>query len=132
MFDYLLEKSRVVKHGRGERNYHIFYYLFSGLEKQELEYYYLNSPENFRILETGSGDGVTLSKGEIKYCKMMFQAQKDIMRRVGFLDNVYLISCNFKQSFKLKFLCRILKGHEPCIYTTGLNLTSYEYYIFAR
>ena len=49
VFDYLLEKSRVVKHGPGERNYHMFYYLFSGLEKEELEYYYLDSPENHRF-----------------------------------------------------------------------------------
>jgi myosin heavy subunit len=48
VFDYLLEKSRVVQHGPRERNYHIFYYLFSGLEKDELDYYYLESPENYR------------------------------------------------------------------------------------
>lgn len=86
VFDYLLEKSRVVNHGPGERNYHIFYYLFSGLEKEELEYYYLDTPENYRILGTSAGSKAYLTKSEIKYCKMMFQAQKDIMKRVGFMD----------------------------------------------
>lgn len=86
VYDYLLEKSRVVNHGPGERNYHIFYYMFSGLEREELDYYYLDSLEHFRILGTSAGCKAYLTKSEIKYCKMMFQAQKDIMKRVGFQD----------------------------------------------
>ena len=80
----------MVQHGPDERNYHIFYYLFSGLEKEELDYYYLDSPENHRILETNSGSPVFLNKSEMKYCRMMFHAQKNIMKRVGFLENVIL------------------------------------------
>ncbi len=47
----------------------------------------IKTPE-FSILETNSGSPVFLNKSEIKYCKMMFHEQKNIMKRVGFLENV--------------------------------------------
>lgn len=90
----MLEKSRVVQHSPGERNYHIFYYLFYGLTKSELEYYYLEEPENHRILYNNSnydpyGRNLGfIDKNEIKKCKEMYQIQKDIMKRVGFTDEV--------------------------------------------
>ncbi len=49
-YDYLLEKSRVVQYGPGERTFHFFYYLFAGLEKETLEYFYLDDPETYRYL----------------------------------------------------------------------------------
>lgn len=50
-----------------------------------------------------NAESIFPSKSDLKYCKMMFQAQKDIMKRVGFIDDVrsrtnfifvvWLISC---------------------------------------
>ncbi|CAF3814740.1 unnamed protein product [Rotaria magnacalcarata] len=87
VYDYLLEKSRVVQHGPGERTFHFFYYLFAGLEKESLEYFYLDDPETYRILKDPCGGKVFPSRSDFKNCRQMFSTQKEIMGRVGFTDN---------------------------------------------
>ena len=54
--EYLLEKSRVVSQGPREQNFHIFYYMFAGLNEDQLRMNLLNQPETHR-LETRSITG---------------------------------------------------------------------------
>lgn len=56
--EYLLEKSRVVRQGDGERNFHVFYYLFAGLPESALKKYHLSDLTDFHYLR-GGYDGLT-------------------------------------------------------------------------
>ena len=58
--EYLLEKSRVVSQHEGEKNFHIFYYLFAGLDEQRMKANLLKKPEDHRLVDCRS-EGVILS-----------------------------------------------------------------------
>ncbi|XP_028992569.1 unconventional myosin-X [Betta splendens] len=51
IIDYLLEKNRVVRQNPGERNYHIFYSLLAGADKDQRDTYLLcEGPESYHYL----------------------------------------------------------------------------------
>ena len=51
--EYLLEKSRVVRQGDGERNFHIFYYIFAGLSEARKTELRLNDITAYHYLRGG-------------------------------------------------------------------------------
>ncbi|GAB0202976.1 myosin-IIIb-like [Grus japonensis] len=65
--EYLLEKSRVVQQDTGERNFHIFYYMFAGLSLEKKEMYGLLDPSLYRYISGRFGTQDVAQRWKHKY-----------------------------------------------------------------
>ncbi|OPJ75468.1 myosin-IIIb-like [Patagioenas fasciata monilis] len=65
--EYLLEKSRVVQQDAGERNFHIFYYMFAGLSSEEKDMYGLLDPSLYRYISGRFGTQDVAQRWKHKY-----------------------------------------------------------------
>jgi myosin heavy subunit len=54
IFNYLLEKSRIVQQGPDERNYHVFYQFCAGASPEERNMYDLRPADQYRYLSGGN------------------------------------------------------------------------------
>ncbi|KAK3097735.1 hypothetical protein FSP39_012604 [Pinctada imbricata] len=80
--EYLLEKSRVVRQNKEEESFHIFYYMFAGLNKENLQKYHLYSAEKHRYLTNGA----SCLRREPKALKKRYEDLLNAMDLVGFTD----------------------------------------------
>ncbi|NWI88559.1 MYO3B protein, partial [Pitta sordida] len=79
--EYLLEKSRVVQQDSGERNFHIFYYMFAGLSSEEKEMYGLLDPSLYRYISGRFG-----TQDVAQHWKHKYQEVCNALDMVGFKE----------------------------------------------
>ncbi|XP_017325399.1 unconventional myosin-Ib isoform X4 [Ictalurus punctatus] len=80
--NYLLEKSRVVKQPRGERNFHVFYQLLSGASDETLKKLKLDrdiSKYNYLSLDSATVNGLDDAAN--------FRTVRNAMQIVGFMED---------------------------------------------
>ncbi|PIO62150.1 myosin head, partial [Teladorsagia circumcincta] len=75
---YLLEKSRVCRQAKGERNYHIFYQLIAGAPHDLYKKLRLAAPDNFKYLKYGTTTFFVRpgSKSKVSSDRLSEQARK--------------------------------------------------------
>ncbi|MFT7819356.1 myosin-IIIa-like [Arapaima gigas] len=93
--EYLLEKSRVIHQAAGEKNFHIFYYIYAGLaERKKLAHYKLSDSRTPRYLHNEHIKLVPDILNSLHY-KEQFDSVEQCFKVIGFtleeLGSVYSI-----------------------------------------
>uniref|UniRef100_A0A7M4FAK0 non-specific serine/threonine protein kinase n=1 Tax=Crocodylus porosus TaxID=8502 RepID=A0A7M4FAK0_CROPO len=105
--EYLLEKSRVIKQAVGEKNFHIFYYIYAGLfHQKKLSEYRLpeKKPPRYIDNETGRVMQDIITKDSYR---QQFEAIQHCFRIIGFTDeevhSVYRILAGILNTGNIEF-----------------------------
>ena len=104
IIDYLLEKSRIVHQQMGEKNFHIFYYLFAGMPEERLQYYYLQRNYEHRWLILLTKDCCSPPPKKTNKTKQHPKMEIVLGKRSGFLLNLlswYLCHASYFSSIRI-------------------------------
>ncbi|XP_026503557.1 myosin-IIIb [Terrapene carolina triunguis] len=105
--EYLLEKSRVIKQAVGEKNFHIFYYIYAGLFHQKtLSEYRLPEKKPPRYIDNETGRVMQDIITKDSYGRQ-FEAIQHCFRIIGFTDeevhSVYKILAGILNTGNIEF-----------------------------
>ncbi|XP_013405480.1 uncharacterized protein LOC106170231 [Lingula anatina] len=105
--DYLLEKSRVVRQGGREQNFHIFYTVLGGMPQDRLRLFDLKAPEDYRIINGNRGCLEHMKKFPNIY-QQRFKELEDQLRWEGFtpedVTNIYQMLAAILHITNIKFV----------------------------
>ncbi|XP_074823635.1 myosin-IIIb [Natator depressus] len=105
--EYLLEKSRVIKQAEGEKNFHIFYYIYAGLfHQKKLSEYRLPEKKPPRYIDNETGRVMQDIITKDSYGRQ-FEAIQHCFRIIGFTDeevhSVYKILAGILNTGNIEF-----------------------------
>eukprot|EP01083_Nonionella_stella_P168590 569574_1 len=89
---YLLEKSRVVFQAGNERNYHIPYFLYHGISKDQHDYFHIVHPEKWLYANQGGAVEVP-GINDIERYKELSESLKLMRIDEGIQKDLWSITC---------------------------------------